>query len=294
MNTVKPKTIQIYLPKGDPRGLRVAELTTRIVRLIEVPRKLLDEFFAMPEAQQVGLYFLVGEESEDEQAQLYIGQTSDLIARLKSHHREKDFWTRAFVAVSLTNSLTQTHTLFLEWMAIDVAQKVGRYLLKNGNNGSKPFTPAPLTADCLELHETTGILLATLGQPVFEALTASAATTEGISNADEESELYYCKQGDIEAKGRYTAEGFVVLAQSQARMKLVPSVKGKSLEHLRARLLVDGVLKEDTDQQCYVFAKDCLFKSPSSAAITVLGRSANGWMEWKTASGQTLDARERS
>lgn len=30
--TPTPKTIQIYLPAGDPRGIRVAEITTRIVR----------------------------------------------------------------------------------------------------------------------------------------------------------------------------------------------------------------------------------------------------------------------
>ena len=33
-----PKTIQIFLPGGDPRGIRVAEITTRIVQAIEVPR----------------------------------------------------------------------------------------------------------------------------------------------------------------------------------------------------------------------------------------------------------------
>jgi len=37
----QPKTIQIYLPGGDPRGMRVAEITTRIVQVIEVPRTLL-------------------------------------------------------------------------------------------------------------------------------------------------------------------------------------------------------------------------------------------------------------
>jgi len=36
--TPAPKTIQIYLPGGDPRGIRVAEVTTRIVQVIEVPR----------------------------------------------------------------------------------------------------------------------------------------------------------------------------------------------------------------------------------------------------------------
>lgn len=36
--TGRPRTIQTYLPSGDPRGIRVAELTTSIVRVIEVPR----------------------------------------------------------------------------------------------------------------------------------------------------------------------------------------------------------------------------------------------------------------
>lgn len=51
----RPQTIQIYLPAGDPRGMRVAEITTRIVRVIEVPRSQLADFLKMPEAQQVGV-----------------------------------------------------------------------------------------------------------------------------------------------------------------------------------------------------------------------------------------------
>ena len=42
--SLTPKTIQIYLPGGDPRGIRVAEITTRIVQVIEVPRSLLSSF----------------------------------------------------------------------------------------------------------------------------------------------------------------------------------------------------------------------------------------------------------
>ncbi len=40
--------------------MRVAEITTRIVRVIEVPRSQLGDFLRMPEAQQVGVYFLMG------------------------------------------------------------------------------------------------------------------------------------------------------------------------------------------------------------------------------------------
>jgi hypothetical protein len=48
-----PQTIQIFLPAGDPRGMRMAEITTRIVRVIEVPRSQLGEFVKTPEALQV-------------------------------------------------------------------------------------------------------------------------------------------------------------------------------------------------------------------------------------------------
>ena len=41
--TATAKTIQIFLPGGDPRGIRVAEITTRIVQVIEVPRSLVQD-----------------------------------------------------------------------------------------------------------------------------------------------------------------------------------------------------------------------------------------------------------
>jgi len=93
----------------------VAEITTRIVRVIEVPRSQLADFLKMPEAQQVGVYFLMGELSEAGLPRTYIGQSGSVGKRLEQHHQNKDFWNRAFVVISLTNSLTQTHALFLEW-----------------------------------------------------------------------------------------------------------------------------------------------------------------------------------
>ena len=34
--TIRPHTIQTYLPSGDPLGIRIAELTTSIARVVEV------------------------------------------------------------------------------------------------------------------------------------------------------------------------------------------------------------------------------------------------------------------
>ena len=145
----RAKTIQIFLPGGDPRGIRVAEITTRIVQVLEVPRSLLPEFLKMPESEQVALYFLFGQNEDDAEPRVYIGQTGDLRARLAKHNKDKDFWERALVLISRTNSLTQTHALFLEWYCLQAARKASRYSDENGNNGTKPHTPAPLEADCL-------------------------------------------------------------------------------------------------------------------------------------------------
>ena len=281
---LRPQTIQIFLPKGDPRGIRVAEITTRIVRVIEVPRSQLADFLKMPEAQQVGVYVLTGELSDGGLRRAYIGQSGNVGNRLAQHNQSKDFWNRALVVISLTNSLTQTHALFLEWFAIAEAAKAGRYSLENANAGTQPYTPAPLQADCHEIHETAATLLATLGQPLFEPLT-NAPTAKG------ETELFYCKGSGAEGVGEYTSEGFVVHKGSKGRAEIVASIQGTSNERLRNQLVVDGILSANNGQ--LVFTRDHLFSSPSMAAMAVMGRSANGWIEWKTAGGKTLDEVKR-
>ncbi len=282
------QTIQIYLPAGDPRGMRVAEITTRIVRVVEVPRSQLGEFLKMPEALQVGVYFLIGELSESGLPRVYIGQSGNVGKRLVQHNQDtdrgKDFWNRALVVVSLTNSMTQTHALFLEWFAIGQATQAGRYSLENGNTGARPHTPAPLEADCHEIHETAATLLATLGQPIFEPLT-NAPSAKG------EKELFYCKGSGADGVGEYTTEGFVVHKGSRGRADSVPSIQGTSNERFRQQLATDGTLA--LQGGALVFTRDKLFASPSMAAMAVMGRSANGWVEWKTAQGQTLDEVKR-
>ena len=212
-----PKTIQIFLPGGDPRGIRVAEITTRIVQVIEVPRSLLQDFLKMPESDQVALYFLFGEAEDGTEQKVYLGQTGDLRARLAKHNKEKEFWERALVLISRTNSLTQTHALFLEWHCLQAARNAARYADENGNSGTKPHTPAPLEADCLEIFETGHALLATLGYPLFDpvAKPTPSPTTD---------EIFFCKGSGTAGRGLYTPEGFVVLKGSIGRRENVRSM----------------------------------------------------------------------
>lgn len=279
-----PKTIQIFLPGGDPQGIRIAEITTRIVQVIEVPRPLLADFNKMPESGQVSVYFLVNDQRDGSDPVVYVGQTGDLRTRLTDHNQKKDFWQRALVLISRTNSLTQTHTLFLEWHCLQVVNEAGRYSVENGNKGSKPHTPAPLAADCVEIFETASTLLATLGYPLFDAV--------GIAgNTGAQREIFTCTSAGVDGRGLYTPEGFVVLKGSKGRRANVASIEGTGDERHRRKLVEAGVMKEVGDTA--VFQKDHLFPSPSMAAVALLGRTANGWVAWKSKDGRTLDALKR-
>ncbi|MFP3353752.1 hypothetical protein R0K04_20505, partial [Pseudoalteromonas sp. SIMBA_153] len=127
------------------------------------------------------------------------------------------------VMLSTNNSMTQTHALYIEHKAIATAIEVGRYELKNGNNGNKPHTPDPLKADCEELFHTLDVLLSTLGQPIFESLAIhdSLYSNETYKNKSTDSTiakvaqiideaptkpipaLFYYKAKDGHAKGYY-------------------------------------------------------------------------------------------
>ena len=278
---VTPKTIQIFLPSGEPHGIRIAEITTRIVQVIEVPRSLLGEFLRMEQSAKVGVYFLIGENAEDGDRLVYVGQTGDLRARLTAHNQKKNFWVRALVLVSKTNSLTQTHALFLEWHALQQIRSAGRFADENGNSGSRPHTPAPLEAECFEVFETGSVLVSSLGFPLFDPVAKP-------KQSEEPGDVFSLRSpsNGVEAKGLYTAEGFVVLAGSVGRVDTAPSL-GETNERWRQRLLDAGVMRPD-EQGRLVFPKDHIFKSPSGAAIALLGRTANGWKEWKGSQGQTL------
>lgn len=273
----RPRTIQIYLPDGEPRGIRVAELTTNIIRVVEIPRARLLQFQEMPESNQVGLYFLFGD-GETQEPIVYIGQSGCIGSRLAQHHISKDFWTKALVVVSMTNNLTQTHALFLEWFSLQSATQIGRYGVINGNMGTKPHTPAPLQADCEDIYDTARLLLTTLGFPLFEPLTEPL-------QADTPEERFYCKGVGADGTGEYTTNGFVVLKGSKGRLNTVASY-GFSNEAMRTKLIQAGVLVIDGDY--LVFTKDHEFKTPSSASMVLLGRTSNGWVDWKSIDGKTL------
>lgn len=140
-------TIKIFVPDGDPEGVRIVELMNWTGKGIVFPRiewastKQRDEF------KQAGIYILVGQTEEDDLPSIYIGQTDFLKDRLDNHEKNKDFWDRAMVFVSTNNSLNRGHITWLEYALVQQAKHVGQCRLLNDTSPKEPSLSESEKAD---------------------------------------------------------------------------------------------------------------------------------------------------
>jgi len=274
-----PFSLRIFVADGDPDGLRLVERSNWIGKAVIFPRALYPKVRERDEFQQTGVYLLMGPRESGTGDQIYIGEGDPVRPRLEQHYAKKDFWTKAVFFVAGQGQLNKAHVQYLESQLIKQAIAAKRVLLENGNT---PTEPTLSEADRADMDVFLGNILGmlpVLGVHAFE---------KASQNVDGGGPLLTCRGKGIVATGRDTAQGFVVRAGSHAMKDTTPSLKEyfPSTCDLRVQLVKNGVLAEDKDK--LRFTQDYTFTSPSLAAQVVLGRSANGRIDWKDANGKTL------
>lgn len=271
----RPYSIKIFLPGGDPDGLRTIEKSNWSGAGIVIPRALMAEARQRREVSRTGVYILVGPAEESGLQLIYVGEGDPIKPRLEQHAVKKDFWTSCIAFTSKDENLNKAHVQFLESRLVELATKAKRCLLDNGNVPTLPSLSEADAADAEGFLSEILLCCPLLGLSVFSA--AASSPQSGKT-------LYLSGKG-IKAEGQETSDGFVVKSDSGSSKAESPSC-GHYIKLLRAVLVENGVLKVAGDD--YVFTQDYLFNSPSTAAGVVLGRSANGRTAWKTKNGKTL------
>jgi hypothetical protein len=295
-----PFSLRIFVADGDPDGLRIVDKSNWIGKALVFPRALLPQVKARPELAQTGVYLLLGPRPDGEGDMLYVGEGDPIRPRLESHYAQKDFWTRAIGFTTTTaGQLNKAHVQFLESRLIALAKAAKRLPLDNAN---QPAEPSLSEADRADMEVFLGHMLGVLpvlGVHAFEQAAISSSRAEADTRCDGVTNLatpasassasvttpLICAGNGYEASGLDTAQGFIVLAGSTARADHGVSLIGSGLR-LKNDLFASGVLK--AEGSVLRFTQDYSFNSPSFAATIVLGRSANGRLEWKAADGRTL------
>lgn len=277
------RTIKLFLIDGDTNGRLTCELSNWTGKAYKLPRNLIKICTDRPEIQTTGVYMLLNKSTDlSKKGQLYIGEAENIFNRITQHVKEKDFWNEAIVFISKDDNLNKAHIKYLENRLHDIACSANRYELINNQ---KPTQSSISESDKSEMEEFLSnilTLVSTLGYNAFEQI--RQADTKLLP--DKEEDLFYISATrGANATGKTTSEGFVVFENSQVADPITNSYP-KTMQKLRDTLISDGVIVKENDK--LIMKRDYLFSSSSSAAMIIMGRSANGLTEWKMKSGKTL------
>lgn len=273
------QVIHILAP-ADPNGLKVVTLGGWTGKLFITPRTNLKDLKDRPEAEDPGIYMLLGEGDEGAKQKLYIGESENIYSRLYHHDSNKDFWNLALI---FAGDLNKAKIKFLEHKITSESSKADRYEVINKTEPTENRLSEIDKVETLDYLDKIKYVLGVLGYPVFEVV------EENISD----KRVYTLTVEGLVARGQVLEGGsFVILKDSLARIRETESFGGWAYGARRA-FVEEGSLIVNDDKS-YKFTKDVVFKSPSAAAATVAGRAINGWTAWKDESGKTLDENLRS
>ncbi len=272
-------TIKFFLPRGDAKSLRTAEISNWTGKAIAALRTEFDELLCREELDKAGVYILTGSDPPTNLPRAYIGEAEVIRERLKQH-KGKEFWVSAIVFVSKDENLTKAHVRYLESRLLAEATQVGRFSLEQNQAGGSRLPESDREDMEVFLHRIRQ-LLPVLGSDILApvALPAAKAQTGGT---------LFCRIKGAEAHGQRTPNGFVVLEGSTAVLLDRPSAQKHHplVVAIRKQLVADGTLLPHDD--FLRFTKNSEFTSPSMAAAVIHAGGANGLVEWKTNDGIPL------
>ena len=271
----RPFSMGIFVPDGDPDGLRMVEKSNWTGIGVVFRRTGYKQVFGRPEFDRTGIYVLVGSSEDSSLPTLYIGEGDPVKDRLNQHYSKKDFWDWAVFFVTKDGSLNKAHVKHLESRLLELAKAAKQCKIDNTGSSLPPTLSEAERADVESLQLDILDIFPLLGLGVFE----KTETKRKPKN------LLFINAKGIKATGYEDAKGFVVREGSQLTKEEVPSIH-QYMSTLRKDFIEQGVIVENGDT--YTFTQDQVFSSPSTAAGVILGRTANGRIEWKDKSGTTL------
>ncbi len=271
------KTIKIFLIDGDPNGRMSCELSNWSGKAYKIPRIKIKDCSDRVDLVSTAVYLLFGKDDEGKD-QVYIGEAESILKRLSQHLTQKDFWNEAIVFLSKDDNLNKAHIKYLENRLYDLARITNRYKIENSITPTQSSISESDKAEMEEFIENIKMMVNTLGHKVFEE--------KREFKAKQKQESFFIKAvRGADGQGEPTSEGFLVLKGSKAAGTITPSFSS-SLSQLREKLIEEGILNNKNEY--LEFIEDTIFSSPSTAAAIVMGRAANGLIEWKKKNGTTL------
>lgn len=270
------KRIELFLVNGNPDSIITAEMSNWNGKAIKIPRSEIQSCIR-EDLQKTGVYFLICKE-DDGSASVYIGEAENIKQRLTNHiqdynsGKESYYWVETIIFIG--NDLNKASIRYLENRLVEIAMSAGRVKVLTKNTFKNTTLKESEISPLEEFIYNTKILINALGYKILEPV---------INKKVETSELLYLKTTKADAIATITNEGFVVLKGSTVSKGVTTSFSKDRRNITREKLIKEGIIKNLT------FTQDYIFNSPSSAASIIRGNATSGPDKWINKDGKSLN-----
>lgn len=271
---MKPFTIKTFFPTGDPSGLRVAFVRGLPVKAFYIPRsdvKIFKKHYKKY-ASLEGMYMLFNTNNPNDINQkkdVYIGKTTNIINRLRSHSNrddKEDWWNveLAFTITDSTDPLDEGATSYLEYLMCRKAANSTLFKLRYNQQHPKKQSISESDEDHDKaLFHNINLLSKALGFDVFLNVNQNAYHYNNRSH-----NIFVINRRDSYAKAKYTPKGLVILKGS----KITPHPVLKNFH--------DNHYKDWPINQEGIFTENKLCVTPSEGSSIIIKGPSDGWIEW--------------
>lgn len=270
------RAITYYYPdETAPSSLKVFQDRSSQIRGFFFTRDRLEDMAKVENAGNYAIYFLLGNDDDEHPIPtIYVGQSKNGAGRIIDHKYKKSFWSHCIMFVSDNNAFDTNAIDYMEYYFIQKVVSAGVYVVENKDERKKKPN--------VSIYD----------QPAYDQYVAQIEfllQIEGVRltlPAKKIAQKYYKLRGKGPSAQAYFQEGkFYLEVGSIIRPSATKSESMKSIIDRRkqqiAQLLAEKkIAPSKDDDRCYEVLYPLSFKSPSTMAVFVLGRSANGWDEF--------------
>lgn len=268
-------TIHTELIDGDLNGARNIYMgANKTCHLYVIPRDSISLVNDIDDIKEHPAFYILLGDIKNERCEAYIGHTTDFANRKNDHLQKKNFWAIALVFISDNHKIYGDSVRYLEYLGIKEAQN-STYTLLNESSPKEPNIAHDQINDMEVFFRDIKLLCEFYGCRIFSTVNTGPTIEHS----------FYIKTNNCSAQGIYDEkEGTFILKKGS----IIATETSESFSSKEKRdTLIQKYCNKKSGQ--IVLQNNIAFDSPSGASGFVLGRSSNGWNDWKDNNDKRLD-----
>ena len=270
------RAITYYYPdETAPSSLKVFQDRSSQIRGFFFTRDRLEDMSKVENAGNYAIYFLLGNDDDEHPIPtIYVGQSKNGAGRIIDHKYKKSFWSHCIMFVSDNNAFDTNAIDYMEYYFIQKVISAGVYSVENKDERKKEPNVSIYDKPTYDQYITQiEFLLQIEGVRLTLPTKKIAGKYYKLRGKGPSAQAYF-------QDGEFYLEVGSIIRPSATKAESMRSTMDRRELQIEQLLAEKKIAPSKDDAHYYEVLYPLSFKSPSTMAVFVLGRSANGWTEF--------------